>query len=114
MNDCLFCRIAAKEMKASVVYEDKVAVAFEDINPQAPVHILLIPREHIAGPHGIDGDHEAAIGHLFVVARRIAEERGIAENGYRLVMNSGADAGQTVFHAHLHLLGGRAFAWPPG
>jgi histidine triad (HIT) family protein len=114
MSDCIFCKIAQKKIPAKIIHEDDLAVAFEDINPQAPAHTLIIPRKHIASALEIaQGDH-ALIGHLFEVAAKIAHDKGIADRGFRLVMNTNADAGQTVFHIHLHLLGGRAMQWPPG
>lgn len=114
MNDCLFCKIITREIPAKILYEDSDAVAFDDINPQAPVHMLIVPKKHIATSLEIaDGDN-ALIGHLFQIAGRIAEKKGIAGDGFRLVMNTNADAGQTVFHIHLHLIGGREMHWPPG
>jgi len=112
--DCIFCKIASDEIPAKIVYQDERAVAFEDINPQAPVHILIIPRKHIATVLDTgEGDNDL-LGHLFSVAKRIAKEREVAERGFRLVMNCNREAGQTVFHIHLHLLGGRTMGWPPG
>lgn len=111
-DDCLFCRIARQEMKVPLVYESPECVAFRDINPQAPTHILVIPREHIPSlTHATDA---ATIGHLSLAAAKIAQQEGIAESGYRVVMNTNRDAGQTVFHVHLHLMGGRSMDWPPG
>ncbi len=112
--DCIFCKIASGEMPAKIVYQDERAVAFEDINPQAPVHILIIPRKHIATVLEIEEGDGELLGHLFGVANRIAREREIAERGFRLLMNCNREAGQTVFHIHLHLLGGRTMGWPPG
>lgn len=112
--DCIFCKIAAKDIPAKVVYEDDLSVAFEDINPQAPVHILIIPKKHIPNSLALTEEDKALIGHLFMVANRIAREKGIAERGFRLVNNCNAEAGQTVFHLHVHLLGGRPMGWPPG
>ena len=112
--DCLFCKIADNKIPAKIVYEDDKALAFEDINPQAPVHVLVIPRKHI--PTNLDiteNDHEL-IGHMYQVANRIAKEKGIADKGFRVVMNCNPDAGQTVFHIHLHMLAGRTMHWPPG
>ena len=114
MNDCLFCRISTKKIPAKIIYEDSDAVAFEDINPQAPVHVLIIPKKHISTVLEITPEDNALIGHLFQVAAKIAAEKGIAEHGFRLLMNTNSDAGQTVFHIHLHLLGGRQMHWPPG
>lgn len=112
--DCLFCKIANGEIPAKLVHEDDMAVAFEDIKPVAPVHVLVIPRKHIPTIDDIAPEDSQAVGHLFQVAKKIAKERGLAENGYRLVFNCKADAGQLVYHIHLHLLGGRKFSWPPG
>ena len=112
--DCLFCKIIQKEIPAQIVHEDELCVAFEDINPQAPVHILILPRKHLAGLNDAAPEDAPLLGHLHVVASRLAQEKGIAEGGYRTVFNTGAGAGQSVFHIHLHLLGGRNFSWPPG
>lgn len=112
--NCIFCQIISKERPAEILYEDDHALAFHDIMPQAPVHILVIPREHIVGPLEVSHDHEQVIGHLIAVAAHVARQQGIAENGYRLVTNQGRDGGQSVFHLHLHLLGGRRMKWPPG
>ena len=109
---CLFCRIARKEIPATLVAETDECVAFRDINPQAPVHILVIPREHIASPSAVTDP--AIVGKLTQLAAELARREGVAESGYRLVMNTNADAGQTVFHLHMHLLGGRRMGWPPG
>jgi histidine triad (HIT) family protein len=114
LSTCLFCRIARGEIPAKVAYQDDDVVAFHDIDPKAPVHVLIIPREHIASINELDAAHVPAIGKLYVVARDLARELGVAEGGYRLVINTGADAGQSVAHIHLHLLGGRHLKWPPG
>ncbi|GAB4486534.1 MAG: histidine triad nucleotide-binding protein [Thermodesulfovibrionales bacterium] len=114
MDNCIFCKIRAKTIPARIVHEDEHLFAFEDINPQAPVHILLVPNRHIPTTLDIRDQDREIVGRLFQAAARIARERGIAEPGFRLVMNTNADAGQTVFHIHLHLLGGRAMGWPPG
>lgn len=114
MNDCLFCRISAKKIPADIIYEDSEAVAFIDINPQAPVHVLIIPKKHIPTSLDITDEDNVLIGHLLRLAGRIAKEKGIDKQGFRLVMNTNAAAGQTVFHIHLHLLGGRQMHWPPG
>lgn len=111
-SDCLFCRIVRREIPASIVAENDDCVAFRDINPQAPVHVLIVPREHIASLN--DATDAAVLGRLQLFAARLAESEGIAARGYRTVMNTNSDAGQTVFHVHLHLLGGRRMAWPPG
>jgi histidine triad (HIT) family protein len=114
MKNCLFCRIIAGEVPAKIIYEDTEAVAFEDSNPQAPVHILVIPRKHISTTLDIGESDNPLIGHLFRTAARIAGEKGIAEPGFRLVMNTNPESGQSVYHIHLHLLGGRKMHWPPG
>jgi len=111
-ESCLFCRIVRKEIPATIVAETEHCVAFRDINPQAPTHILVIPREHVATL--ADTDDPALVGRLALLAAELAQQEGIAEQGYRTVINSGRDAGQTVFHVHLHLLGGRHMSWPPG
>ncbi len=112
--ECLFCRIVAGDIPADIVYENDRLLAFRDISPQAPIHILLIPREHIATINDLDEAHADIIGQLFLAAKAIARNEGIADDGYRVVMNCNAGAGQTVFHLHLHLLGGRQMTWPPG
>ncbi len=111
---CLFCKIVAGEIPASKVYEDDRIVAFNDIIPQAPMHVLVVPREHVSTVNELDPAHDALVGEMVRRAAAIAAERGYAERGYRTVFNCNADAGQTVFHLHLHVLGGRKFAWPPG
>ena len=114
MSDCLFCGIVEGSIKANLVYQDDIVVAFNDIAPRAPVHILIIPRKHVAGVSDIAESDHALIGAIFQVAVKLARQHGIAESGYRVVVNSGADAGQSVFHIHYHLLGGRQLGWPPG
>lgn len=114
MPDCIFCKIIRGEMKAEIVYEDEHVLAFRDINPQAPTHLLIIPREHITSINHLENDHESTVGKLFLSAKALAAQEGIEESGYRVVMNCGEGAGQTVFHIHLHLLGGRRMGWPPG
>ena len=114
MSECLFCRIARKEIPAKLARDEPDVVAFHDIDPKAPVHVLLIPREHIESITEMRDDQAAGIGRLFTVARDLARELGLAESGYRLVINTGPDAGQSVAHVHLHLLGGRHLKWPPG
>lgn len=109
---CLFCRIVRKEIPAQVIAENGDAVAFRDINPQAPVHILIIPRTHVGSVAEVTD--ATTIGQLTSLAKELAEHEGIAGSGYRLVINTNADAGQTVFHLHMHLLGGRKLGWPPG
>lgn len=111
---CLFCRIVAGEIPASKVFEDGDLLAFNDINPQAPVHVLIVPKEHVATTNDLDAGHDALVGKLVRRAAAIAAERGYAGRGYRTVLNCNADAGQTVFHIHLHLLAGRPLGWPPG
>ena len=111
---CLFCKIVEKKIPSKSVYEDESVLAFEDINPQAPVHILIIPKKHISTSLEITDEDNAMIGRLFQVANDIARNRGVADRGFRLVMNCNREAGQTVFHIHLHLLAGRAMHWPPG
>jgi histidine triad (HIT) family protein len=114
MSDCLFCKIATHEIKAKLVYENEVVVAFHDINPKAPTHILVIPKQHIATLNDISSDTFGIIGSMTKAAQHIAKDLGHAEDGFRLVMNCNKDAGQTVFHIHLHLLAGRTMDWPPG
>jgi histidine triad (HIT) family protein len=113
-KNCLFCRIAAGEIPAGIIYQDERAVAFNDINPQAPVHALVIPRQHIESLGGASENDSALLGHLLQVAARVAREQGLSESGYRTVANTGAGAGQSVFHLHFHVLGGRPLSWPPG
>lgn len=112
--ECIFCRIASKKQPAKIIYEDSLAIAFEDINPQAPVHTLVVPKKHISTNLDLKEDDYALIGHLFQVANKIAISKGIAERGFRLVMNCNPESGQTIFHIHLHVLGGRRMYWPPG
>lgn len=114
MQDCIFCKIASKEIPASIVYEDEQVVAFKDVNPAAPVHVLLIPRKHIPTMFDLTEEDANLVGHIHLVASRIAQQLGLGEKGFRLVGNCKEDAGQTVFHLHFHLLGGRQFQWPPG
>lgn len=114
MLDCIFCKIAEGKIKAKILYEDDLSVAFEDLNPQAPVHVLVIPKKHIPTTLELKEEDNALIGHLYRVANKIATERGIAGRGFRLVMNTNPEAGQSVYHIHLHVLGGRPLRWPPG
>jgi histidine triad (HIT) family protein len=114
MRDCLFCGIIDGKVKANVVYQNERIVAFKDISPKAPVHILIIPRKHLVSVLDIEAEDGALTGEIFQVAGRLAREQGIADSGFRVVVNSGADAGQSVFHLHYHLLGGRRLGWPPG
>ena len=111
--DCLFCKIAAKQIPAKIVYEDPDVFAFEDIGPQAPTHLLICPRKHIASLDEASAGDELMLGRLQTVAAKLARDRNLAE-GYRTVVNTGRDAGQSVLHLHLHLLGGRSLRWPPG
>ena len=111
-SDCLFCRIVRKEIAAAIVAEDGHCVAFRDINPQAPTHVLIIPREHVASLNEVKND--TVVGQMHLLAAQIARSEGLEARGYRTVINTNADAGQTVFHIHLHLLGGRPMGWPPG
>lgn len=114
MVECLFCKIAAGEISSDIVDQDEEIVAFRDINPKAPTHILIIPRQHIESIAHVSDEQAALIGKLFCKARDLARREGIEDSGYRLVFNVGRGAGQEVFHVHLHLLGGRSFTWPPG
>lgn len=113
-KDCLFCRIVDGDLPADIVFEDDTLIAFRDINAKAPTHILLIPRRHIATMNDLQNGDESLAGELFITAARIAADEGLAEDGYRVVMNCNEAAGQSVFHIHLHLMGGRRMGWPPG
>ena len=113
-DDCLFCKILAGEIPADIIFESDDAIAFRDINPQAPTHALIIPRRHVATINDLEEGDAALVGNLFLAAKKIAADEGIAEAGYRVAMNCNEAAGQTVFHLHLHLLGGRQLGWPPG
>jgi histidine triad (HIT) family protein len=114
VSSCIFCKIGAKEVSSTIVYDDGELVAFRDLNPQAPTHILVIPARHIESLHAAEPSDEGLLGRMLLAARSIAEKEGIAKAGYRVVMNSGPAGGQTVSHVHLHLLGGRPMSWPPG
>ena len=114
MDNCIFCKIAAGEIPATKVYDDGEVLAFRDINPEAPVHLLVIPRRHIATLNDLTEADAALIGRLYLAAKQVAIELGVAENGYRTVINCNRDAGQIVFHVHMHLLAGRELGWPPG
>ena len=114
MEDCLFCRIVNKKIPAKVVAEDDGILAFEDVNPQAPVHILLIPKDHYASLNEIPAQKKGILADLLFKAREIAQAKGIDQKGYRIVLNTARDSGQAVFHIHFHLLGGRKMSWPPG
>lgn len=114
MSDCIFCKIAQKEI-GTLIYEDELVAAFDDVNPQAPVHVLIIPKKHIEKLLDVTRDEDKfLLGHILVIANTIARERGIAEAGYRVVVNCNREAGQSVWHLHFHLLGGRRMSWPPG
>jgi histidine triad (HIT) family protein len=112
--DCIFCKINAKEIPSDIVYEDDRLVAFRDINPQAPSHVLIIPRQHIATLNDLSADDSELISHMVLTATYLAQQLGLASDGYRLVWNCNRHGGQDVFHIHLHLLGGRTMHWPPG
>lgn len=114
MSDCLFCKIAAGQIPAKIVHQDDDTVAFVDINPQAPTHLLVIPRKHIPTLNDLAPADDALLGKVYRVAARLAADRGVAQEGWRAVINTNAGAGQTVFHVHVHVLGGRALTWPPG
>jgi histidine triad (HIT) family protein len=111
---CLFCKIIAKEIPGDVVYEDEHALAFKDLRPVAPTHVLVVPKKHIAAIHDLTADDASTIGNVFVAARKVADKLGLTAAGYRLVVNDGDAAGQTVHHIHVHVLGGRQMTWPPG
>jgi histidine triad (HIT) family protein len=112
--DCLFCKIANGEIPATLIHQDDQVVAFRDINPQAPVHALVIPRRHITTLNDLEATDKTLLGHMVMTAQQLAEKDGIAESGFRLVMNCNREGGQTVYHVHLHVLGGRGMHWPPG
>ena len=114
MSDCIFCRVVRREIPSKIVYEDDQLLAFEDVNPQAPVHLLVIPKKHIDQLSSLSSKDQGLGGALLQAANRLAKDKGILEEGFRVVINSGPKAGQTVFHLHLHVMGGRLFRWPPG
>lgn len=114
MTDCLFCKIAARGIPATIVHEDSALIAIADINPQAPLHLLIIPKAHIQTLNDLQPEHETLVGSMVRCAAALAKERGYDARGYRTVFNTNREAGQTVFHIHLHLLAGRSLAWPPG
>jgi len=114
MDDCIFCKIVAGDIPADIIYQDEAVLAFRDLNPQAPTHALVIPRKHIATLNDLTADDAELVGRMHLAARSVAEQDGIAESGYRTVFNCNEGAGQTVFHVHLHVLGGRRMTWPPG
>jgi histidine triad (HIT) family protein len=113
-KDCLFCKIINREIESDIQYEDDEVIAFRDINPQAPTHILIVPKEHIEKISDIKESNKGIVSKLILTANKIAKDLQVKDSGYRLVFNCGANAGQEVFHIHLHLLGGRVFKWPPG
>ncbi|MFW5452927.1 histidine triad nucleotide-binding protein [Thioalkalivibrio sulfidiphilus] len=114
MTTCIFCKIANGDIPAEIVYEDDQVLAFRDLNPQAPLHVLVIPRKHIATINDLTPEDEALVGRMYLAARQVAGEAGLATRGYRTVMNCNSEAGQSVYHLHLHVLGGRSMQWPPG
>jgi len=114
MSDCLFCKMVSGEIRPDVVYEDEHVLAFRDINPQGPVHVLIIPKEHISTLNELEEQHAELMGRLFLAAKKVAEMENLAENGYRTVINCNRHGGQEVYHIHLHLIGGRQMTWPPG
>jgi len=114
MEKCIFCRIANHQMPTRIIYEDEEVIAFHDINPQAPVHLLIIPRKHIPKIDDLQTDDQALMGKLIYTARQLADQLGFKDSGYRLVINNGRDGGQDIYHIHLHMLAGRPMHWPPG
>ena len=114
VQDCIFCKIVEGSIPSDKVYEDDVCIAFNDLSPQAPTHILIIPKEHVDSLAKAEANHKQALGHLLLSAAAIAREKGFSDDGYRLVINTNVDGGQTVFHLHVHLLAGRRFVFPPG
>ena len=114
MEDCIFCKIANKEINSEILYEDEFVVAFKDLEPQAPVHILIVPKKHIASLNDLTADDAELLARIVLAAQKLAKDNGIAERGYRLVNNCGVEGGQTIGHLHFHLLGGREMLWPAG
>lgn len=114
MEDCIFCKIIRKDIPSELIYEDEHILAFNDINPQAPVHVLIIPKEHVASLNDIHEDKKDILSHILLKARQIASNLGIDKKGYRIILNTARDSGQEVFHIHFHLMGGRRMTWPPG
>ncbi len=112
--DCIFCKVVARKIPSTIVYQDEHVTAFRDINPQMPVHALIVPNEHVADTEALDPQHDALVGTVIRAAKEVARREGIAESGYRLVINTGDDALNSVAHLHVHLLGGRRMGWPPG
>jgi histidine triad (HIT) family protein len=113
-SDCIFCKIVAKQIPADLVYQDEQVTAFRDINPQMPVHVLVVPNQHVANTEALTPQLDAAVGGLIRAASKLADQQGVAQSGYRLVINTGPDALNSVAHLHIHLLGGRQMGWPPG
>ena len=113
-QDCLFCKIVDEKSEGSLLYQDEEVTAFRDINPQAPIHILIVPNKHIVSPSDSTAEDQAVLGKLLLTAAKLAQDEGVTDQGYRLVINTGPDGGQSVFHLHLHLLAGRRMTWPPG
>lgn len=114
MNNCIFCKIVNKDIPSEIVFEDEDIIVFKDIRPQAPLHLLIVPKQHIADVNELSKDNVDIISKIFLVAKQLALKFNVAENGYRIVVNTGKDAGQEVFHIHFHFLAGRKFSWPPG
>ncbi|SFA75657.1 histidine triad nucleotide-binding protein [Clostridium frigidicarnis] len=114
MDDCIFCKIVNKEIPSTKVYEDDKVLAFKDISPEAPVHIVIVPKEHIRSTNELNENNASIVAHIFIIINKIAEEQGIKDSGYRIINNCGEHGGQTVNHIHFHLLGGRNLSWPPG
>jgi histidine triad (HIT) family protein len=114
MSECLFCRIIEGRMPAKILYQDEHTLAFDDINPQAPVHSLVIPKRHVLSVHTLEESDQALLGRLLVTCNKVARDKGLSDRGFRLVVNTGHDGGQTVSHLHFHVLGGRHLGWPPG
>ncbi len=114
MSDCIFCKIVDGDIPAEIVYQNDEVLAFRDLNPQAPLHVLIIPKKHIATINDLENEDAHTVGQLYLAAKAIAQQEGVAEDGYRVVMNCNSLAGQTVYHIHLHMLAGRGMSWPPG
>lgn len=114
MDNCIFCKIVNKEISSEIIHEDEYSVVFKDINPQAPVHVLVIPKKHIRSLAEMNENDKGIIGHLMYVAKNVASKLGISNKGFRMVLNSGLESGQSVWHMHFHLMGGRKMSWPPG
>ena len=114
MEDCIFCKIGKGQISSDIIYEDDKVVAFNDVNPQAPIHFLVIPKEHIESVNNIDNNNSNLVSHIYIIIARLAKELGIEEDGYRIINNCGEFGGQTVPHIHFHVLAGRKFEWPPG